>query len=194
MFTGIVQSIGVVKRAGKRLLIEGKMPYEIPAGGSVAVNGCCLTHRGGEMLSFDISDETLSRTTLGGLAEGYSVNLEAALRAGDPIGGHFVLGHVDSVGELVSRGEEAFEFRAPAEAAEFLADKGSITVDGVSLTVVGPRGGSFRVALVPHTLERTTLGELQPGGKVNLEYDIFARYIGAMMHARASNRAAEAVN
>lgn len=175
MFTGIVQAVGTIKQAGKRLVVEGKLPYEIPVGGSVSVNGCCLTHVGGELLNFDLSEETLRRTTLVSLKKNDKVNLEAALRAGDPIGGHFVQGHVDGVGTFIRSEGERFTFDA-ANGEELLVEKGSICIDGVSLTVMDSQGPRFSCALVPVTLARTTLSRLAPGDAVNLEYDILAKY------------------
>lgn len=176
MFTGIVQSVGEVISAGSCLRVRGILPYPIPVGGSVAVNGCCLTHLGGEdAYVFDLSGETLERTTLGSLAVGSRVNLEAALRAGDPLGGHFVQGHIDSVGTFL--GVESGYHRFRVEEETYLVDKGSIAIDGVSLTVVHPIGGEFAVALIPHTLASTTLGELQSGASVNIEFDILAKYV-----------------
>lgn len=196
MFTGIVQAVGTVayvrKPGGGQCLRVpeadrdpnpsslqvhvGELPYWPPAGGSVAIDGCCLTHTGGSLLAFDLSDETLFRTTLGALREGSQVNVEAALRAGDPIGGHFVTGHVDGVGEFLGSAGEEFRFRSPEGAEPFLADKGSIALAGVSLTVIRPSGLELSVALIPHTLSATTLGSLSPGDAVNVEYDVLARY------------------
>jgi riboflavin synthase len=194
MFTGIVQAVGTVRVAGRRLVVEvAGLPYEPPEGGSVAIDGVCLTRvclppptAGGDAsqtregrLAFDLSHETLARTTLGALGEGSKVNVEAALRAGDPIGGHFVMGHVDGVGEFLGSSGEEFRFRAPDGGERFLVDKGSITLAGVSLTVVRPEGRDLWVALIPQTLRETTLSELQPGGSVNVEYDALARYLNA---------------
>jgi riboflavin synthase len=188
VFTGIIQTVGVVREAGLVVAAEG-LPYQPPEGGSVAIDGCCLTrvllpppsHQSGSrvgsrLLRFDLSEETLARTTLGSLRESSRVNVEAALRAGDPIGGHFVAGHVDGVGEFLGSSGEEFRFCAPEGGERFLVDKGSITLAGVSLTVVRPSGLEFSVALVPHTLSATTLGLLSPGDAVNVEYDALARY------------------
>jgi riboflavin synthase alpha subunit len=197
MFTGIIQTVGQVAFIAKRgfdgsacrlehAQADGRhpslqvhavhLPYFPPEGGSVAIDGCCLTHRGGTLLQFDLSDETYDRTTLGSLEEASHVNVEAALRAGDPIGGHFVTGHVDGVGKFLGSSGEEFRFEAPADAEPFLADKGSIAIAGVSLTVIRPKGIEFSVALIPHTLQSTTLGRLHPGDPVNIEYDVLARY------------------
>ena len=198
MFTGIVQSVGqvvfIAKKGSKGLSCQHDpkgaaaanfpslqvhvvdLPYWPPEGGSVAIDGCCLTQRGGTILQFDLSDETYERTTLGGLEEGSSVNVEAALRAGDPIGGHFVTGHVDGVGRFLGSSGEEYRFQAPQGAEPYLADKGSIAVAGVSLTVIQPEGLEFSVALIPHTLESTTFGGLRRGDPVNIEFDLLARY------------------
>ncbi|HET6644306.1 MAG TPA: riboflavin synthase [Fimbriimonadales bacterium] len=177
MFTGIVQCVGEVIQPGSRLVVRGALPNDVPFGGSISVSGCCLTRVQGADLSFDLTEETLARTKLGRLRVGDAVNLEAALRAGDPIGGHFVLGHVDAVGQMISRDNEMFRFKAPTDGMRFIADKGSITIDGVSLTTIEPRGDAFAVSLVPHTLTATTLGSLAVGDEVNLEYDVIARYV-----------------
>jgi riboflavin synthase len=195
MFTGIVQGVGMVRaiepRGGDVTLVfdtAGVSLADIELGGSVAVSGVCLTATRFDASSFaaDVSRETLSLTTLGSWVVGSRVNLEKALLAGQALGGHYVTGHVDGVGELVSRHDDArsvrMEFRVPPELARYVARKGSICIDGVSLTVNGASGDRFDVNLVPHTLEVTTLGELQPGSRVNLEVDIIARYVERMMH------------
>jgi len=195
MFTGIVQGVGTVRaiepRGGDVTLVfdtAGVSLADIELGGSVAVSGVCLTATRFDAASFaaDVSRETLSLTTLGDWVIGSRVNLEKALLAGQALGGHYVTGHVDGVGELVSRHDDArsvrMEFRVPPELARYVARKGSICIDGVSLTVNGARGDRFDVNLVPHTLEVTTLGGLQAGDRVNLEVDIIARYVERMMH------------
>lgn len=195
MFTGIVQGVGTVRaiepRGGDVTLVfdtAGVSLADIDLGGSVAVSGVCLTATRFDASSFaaDVSRETLSLTTLGDWVVGSRVNLEKALLAGQALGGHYVTGHVDGVGELVSRHDDArsvrMEFRVPPELARYVARKGSICIDGVSLTVNGARGDRFDVNLVPHTLEVTTLGGLQGGSRVNLEVDIIARYVERMMH------------
>jgi riboflavin synthase len=198
MFTGIVQGVGTVRAIEPHggdvtiVLDTGSVTLDrLELGGSVAVSGVCLTATCFDRTSFaaDVSRETLSLTTLGGWQVGTKVNLEKALLAGQALGGHYVTGHVDGVGEVVSRHEDArsvrMEFRVPAELARYVARKGSICIDGVSLTVNGAHGDRFDVNLVPHTLEVTTLGLLQAGSRVNLEVDIIARYVERMMHPDA---------
>lgn len=190
MFTGIVQDVGKVAsltpRGGDvRLAIRASaMDLSRTAiGDSICVQGCCITaiSLSGDTFEADLSRETLGLTTLGGLAVGSAVNLEPALRAGDPLGGHLVSGHVDGLGTVVSQTTDARSTRvvieAPIDLARFIARKGSITVDGVSLTVNEVEGPRFGVNLIPHTLEVTTLGALIPGAAVNLEIDQVARYV-----------------
>jgi len=190
MFTGIVQGVGRIRSVEPRggdvtMWIEtGDVSLAgIELGGSIAVNGCCLTAIEYEPNAFkaDLSRETLSLTTAGGWSPGTPVNIEKALTAGQALGGHYVTGHVDGVGQVVSRHDDArsvrVEFEVPAELARYVARKGSICVDGVSLTVNGASGRRFDVNLVPHTLEVTVLGGYQPGTRVNLEVDIIARYL-----------------
>lgn len=183
MFTGLVQEVGRVMQAGRRLVVEATFAPE--AGESIAVNGCCLTHIGGALPAFDLSEETLKRTNLGGLAVGDTVNLERALRVGDRLGGHFVSGHVDAVTRLEERrevGEDVeMEFTIPEGGGSFLVDKGSVCLDGISLTVVAPRGGRFRVAVVPYTLAATTMALWTRGRLVNVEYDLVARYLQGLV-------------
>ncbi len=189
MFTGIVEEIGeVVSRteAGGRARLTvaaARLASEVRPGDSVAVAGACLTvvSAGGGRIEFDVVPETLRRTTLGGVRRGERVNLEGALRVGDRLSGHFVAGHVDGVGEVLSAREEGGQrtvrFRAPAELAPFLVEKGSVAVEGVSLTQFDVAGREFSVALVPHTLSITTLGSLARGARVNLEADLLARFV-----------------
>jgi len=190
MFTGIVQGVGRIRSVEPRggdvaMWIEtGDVSLAgIELGGSIAVNGCCLTAIEYEPNAFkaDLSRETLSLTTAGAWSPGTPVNIEKALTAGQALGGHYVTGHVDGVGQVVSRHDDArsvrVEFEVPAELARYVARKGSICVDGVSLTVNGASGRRFDVNLVPHTLEVTVLGGYQPGTRVNLEVDIIARYL-----------------
>jgi riboflavin synthase len=180
MFTGIVRDLGrVASFDGSRLIVDTEIDAGL--GDSVSVNGTCLTVvANDEGLSFDVVTETLSRTTLGELAAGDAVNLEPALRAGEPLGGHIVQGHVDAVGRVRSTGEPVW-IDAPAELRRYLVEKGSITVDGVSLTVAAVDDRGFAVALVPHTLEVTTLGALEPGDPVNLEVDVLAKYVEKLL-------------
>ncbi|HEY7258809.1 MAG TPA: riboflavin synthase [Gaiellales bacterium] len=167
-------------------------------GDSVAVNGCCLTvaRRNATVLEFNAVAETLRRTTLGRLAPGDRVNLEPALRVGDPMGGHWVQGHVDGVGELLRIEEEGnarnLTFSAPPEIMRYAIEKGSVCVAGVGLTITALDETSFSVSLVPHTLAVTTLGELRPGDAVNLEADVLAKYVeklafpGALIRSEAT--------
>jgi len=190
MFTGIVQSVGLIRaiepKAGD-VTIDVRTPSmsleSVTAGDSIAVNGVCLTVTSMDAGSFraDVSRETLAMTTLGRWEPGTRVNLEKALLAGQPLGGHYVTGHVDGVGRVVSRRDDArsvrVEFEVPAPLAKYVARKGSVCVDGVSLTVNGVLGSRFDVNLVPHTLDVTILGDYQPGTAVNIEVDIIARYL-----------------
>lgn len=180
MFTGLVQAVGeVVKSGSARLTLSA--PEAWPGdpwreGESISVAGCCLTLVGtGPELVFDLTEETLERTRLGALRVGDRVNLERALKAGDRLGGHIVQGHVDTVGKLVGR-NGLFVFEVGEQWSRNMVDKGSVTVDGVSLTVVQPSGGRFSCALVPHTLSVTTLGELDVSDAVNVEFDVLAKY------------------
>lgn len=192
VFTGLVQAVVAVRAFdGRVLLLDDPRlsgPWEI--GESVAVNGCCLTLVAAQDgLKFELSDETLSRTTLSSLAPGSRVNLERALRVGDRLGGHFVQGHVDGLGRWVcatqGEGSTTVRLQVPPAGAKFLIDKGSIAVDGVSLTVVNPQGGEFEVALVPHTLGATNLGERRAGDRVHIEYDVLAKHVSRLMQGEA---------
>lgn len=189
MFTGLVEAMGVLasrepRGPGARLVIRATLAGELLATGeSISVDGACLSvvesPAGG--FAVDATAETLARTTLGTLPLGRRVNLERALQVGDRLGGHIVTGHVDAVGTLVERkavGEaEAMTFSLPAQLARFFAEKGSIAVAGVSLTVNAVRDNAFDVMLIPITLRATTLGDLAPGEQVNLEVDLVARYV-----------------
>ena len=193
MFTGIVAGRAVVRAveaspAGRRLVVErGPLPGRPAVGASVAVQGVCLTvagHAAGDALAFDVIPETLARTTLGGLAAGTRVNVEPALRVGDELSGHLVSGHVDGVGEVlaVDRGAGVVaRFALPAGLARFVAPKGSIGVDGISLTVVEAGADWFTVALIPETLARTSAADWAPGVRVNLEVDLVARYVARLL-------------
>lgn len=178
MFTGIVQAVGRIVSTKPFVVDAGKLPLgDVRAGDSVCVQGCCLTvtKKAGRRLSFDVSKETLRVTA--GLARPVAVNLEKSLALGDRLGGHLVTGHVDGVGVCVAVKGSVYAFRAPAALAKYIARKGSVTVDGVSLTVNAVRGRVFEVNLIPHTLAVTTLGRLAVDGKVNLEVDLVARYV-----------------
>jgi len=176
-----VREVGrVVEFDGSRLVIDAATKAE--TGDSVAIEGVCLTVLDGSRLAFDVVPETLSRTTLGGLKPGDRVNIEPALRVGDPLGGHNVQGHVDGIGRVRSIGEPAW-IDAPVEILRYCIEKGSITVDGVSLTIAAIDGAGFAVALIPHTLTATTLGELEPGDPVNLEADVLAKYVERLLEA-----------
>ena len=181
MFTGIVQERGRISsfEAG-RLVVESGVRAAI--GDSVAVNGVCLTvvEAPDGRLAFDVVQETLDRTK----PFGHEVNLEAALRAGEPLGGHYVQGHVDGVGAVRSVGDPVW-IDTPPDLLRYVVEKGSIAVDGVSLTVAAVDGNGFAVALVPHTLEVTTLGRLAAGDHVNLEVDILAKYVERLLPSKA---------
>lgn len=194
MFTGIIQSQGrVVERKGLSLVIDGAMK-RIRVGDSVAVNGVCLTvvrlARTGRQwrMWFDLSQETLDRTTLGEWGSGRCVNLEPALRAGDPMGGHIVQGHVDGMGRLLSRrakgGWTLITVGFPKPFQPYFVHKGSVSVDGISLTVLNPHRGRFDVAVIPHTERVTTLGQTQVGDAVNVEADMIAKQVAALVAPR----------
>lgn len=202
MFTGLVQSLAEVAAVerephGVRLSIRDEAVADSAAvGDSIAVNGCCLTVVSieGPVVAFQAGAETLSRTNLGELSAGDRVNLEAALRAGDPLGGHYVSGHIDALGtldEVRPAGDWSdYWFRVPAALTRQMASKGSVAVDGVSLTLVeveslaGQDTGRFSVALIPHTLSVTTLGARQVGDTVNIETDLLAKYVEAQLNHR----------
>ncbi len=194
MFTGIVQAVGhiikVERRGGDcRLSIAtGKLPFASAAiGDSIAVNGVCLTAvaLGERHFCADVSRETLSRTTLGDAYDAMPVNLELALTPTTRMGGHIVSGHVDGVGEVLEKTDDArsvrFQIQAPLHLAKYLAEKGSICLDGISLTINGVCGARFDVNIVPHTLEETTLGKTRVGQQVNLEVDLLARYLERLL-------------
>jgi riboflavin synthase len=193
MFTGIVETVGRVteidaRPEGVRLAIASSLPAsEMRRGESVAVDGVCLTVVGceGDRFSADAIPETLRCTTLGALRPGDGVNLERALRLGDRLGGHLVQGHVDITAPVREVRRDGGEWRLvvglPPEVARYVAHKGSITLQGVSLTVADRTSAAFEVALIPETLERTTLGRLRPGDRVNLEVDLLARYLETLV-------------
>ena len=184
MFTGLVADKGTVRslRDG-RLEVETSLAGELAPGDSVAVNGVCLTAIDPDRSSFaaDVMPETLRRSSLGPLAEGSEVNVELPLRAGDRLGGHMVQGHIDAVGAVVEMREEGFSrvvrVAADPDLLRYVVEKGSIAVDGVSLTVSAVDGEAFEVSLIPETLERTTFGQAEPGKPVNLEVDVLAKYV-----------------
>ena len=194
MFTGIIQAIGTIVRleprgGDLRLGIRtGTLDVSaVQLGDSIAVNGVCLTavDLPGEGFGADVSRETLSLTSLGGLKPGSPVNLEKALTLSTPLGGHLVSGHVDGLGEVLERGDDArsvrFRVQAPAELARYIAHKGSICVDGTSLTVNAVDGRVFELNIVPHTLRKTIMDGYRPGTQVNLEVDLIARYLERLL-------------
>lgn len=198
MFTGIIEERGTVVEAGRRLVVSAeKVADDSTQGSSVALNGVCLTvaHRaddgpnGAWKLSFDLTAETRMRTTLRFLEPGDAVNLERPVTLTTRFGGHVVQGHVDGVGEVLSMDEASpgkiMLVKVPQDLSRYLVDKGSIAVDGVSLTVINPWHRVFGVALVPHTLDMTTLGTLKKGDSVNLEVDVLAKYVEGLVKERA---------
>ncbi len=190
MFTGLVQQLGTLTSLeGGRLAVTATLAGELSVGDSVAVNGACLTATSVTPGAFtaDVMEETLRRTALGALRPGDPVNLELPLRPADRLGGHFVQGHVDGVGAVAAVHDEGFsrlvEIEAEAGLMRYVVEKGSIAVDGVSLTVASLAEGTFGVSLIPETLERTTLGRASPGDSVNLEVDVLAKYVERLMGA-----------
>jgi riboflavin synthase len=191
MFTGIVTDIGEIvsaeKRGDTRFLIRTSYDTKgIDIGASIACSGCCLTvvEKGPDTFVMEASAETLSKTTLGSWEPGTRINLERALRMGDELGGHIVSGHVDGVGEIVSVTPEGdskrFRFRVPKDLARFIAQKGSVTLDGTSLTVNEVDGLEFGVNIIPHTQAVTTWGHAEAGDRVNVEIDMLARYVARL--------------
>ena len=194
MFTGLVETTGTVrsleKKGGQaRLEIDCPFAASLTLGESVAVNGCCLTvsEFNTETAHFDILAQTLSVTSLGSLQTGSTVNLERALRVGDELGGHIVSGHVDGLAEITETRDEGdstrFTFRAPQGLARFIAPKGSVALNGTSLTVNEVDGTTFGVNIIPHTKIATTWGAAQPGDQINLEIDTLARYVARLAEA-----------
>lgn len=196
MFTGLVEGQGTVRRiaslpAGLRLSIAPAAtcfsPTDVAIGDSISISGCCLTvvSIGSDTLDFEAGEETLSKTNLGRLSVGSSVNLERSLAVGDRLGGHFVQGHIDgtAVVDEIRRSDEWVDiwFRASAELIELMVPKGSVTVDGVSLTLVNVEPERFSVALIPHTLQVTTLGQRMIGDVVNIENDILGKYVARLL-------------
>ena len=194
MFTGIILATGrlasILEKSGDLELGIDAAALDverIAVGDSVSVQGVCLTvtRKAGTVFYADVSRETMAKTTLGTRAAGARVNLEPSLRAGDPLGGHLVSGHVDAVGTLTAAAQDArswrLEFELPAPLMRYVAPKGSICIDGVSLTVNEVKGRRFDVNIIPHTHEVTTLGELRSGAGVNIEIDVIARYLERLM-------------
>jgi riboflavin synthase len=188
MFTGLIQDVGTVESIertsdGAKLRISTPLSQELAEGDSIAVNGCCLTATavGAGAFETEAMNQTLTVTALGDVEEGSRVNLELAMKASDRLGGHIVQGHVDGVGTVVSNEEDGFARRVrvelPAELLSYVVDKGSITLQGVSLTVADLGDSWAEVSLIPETLERTNLGEAEPGSKLNVECDIVAKYV-----------------
>jgi riboflavin synthase len=189
MFTGIITDVGrvrAIRQTDRDRRFEIETAYDVAGvdiGASISHAGCCLTvvEKGDGWFAVEVSGETLSLTTLGDWATGDPVNLERAARLGDELGGHIVSGHVDGVGEVIAitpeGGSHRLRLRAPAPLHRFIAPKGSIAVEGVSLTVNEVEGDVFGVNIIPHTWEATTLGRLKPGARVNLEIDVLARYV-----------------
>lgn len=193
MFTGLVQAVGEVTwREEGRLLVQPPLDWSVTdweLGESIAVNGVCLTLISVENgLQFDLSQETLERTNLAQLGPGSLTNLERAIRAGDRFGGHMVQGHVDRTGTLLEVSEIndswTFRFDVGADADRYLIDKGSICLDGISLTVIEPNDGLFDVAVIPHTFRHTNLSASKPGDTVNVEFDVLAKYVERMISLR----------
>jgi len=200
MFTGIVTALGTIRSidpigAGKDMRLVIHAPWEdtasIALGASIACSGCCLTavELGADWFAVDVSAETLSCTTMGTWTVGSQVNLERSLKVGDELGGHIVSGHVDGVGRTVSavpeNGSVRWTFQVPAELARFIAEKGSIAINGVSLTVNAVRGDTFGVNIIPHTASVTSFATLQPGDAVNIEIDMLARYVARLAEAQS---------
>lgn len=196
MFTGLVQKLATVKQItaegpGSRLdILEPSIASSVKLGDSIAVNGCCLTvvANDAESMAFEAGPETLQRTTLGELKAGDKVNLEPSLQMGDMLGGHLVSGHIDGVGQVDQRQDDAewstFWIRVPNDLTRQMASKGSVAVDGVSLTLVDVEPERFSVALIPHTLAVTTLGARNIGDRVNLETDLLAKYVERQLEWR----------
>ena len=201
MFTGLIEDIGTVKSAelggkGARLRIATSLAPQIAAGDSVSVNGACLTATSADENGFEIEamNQTLTVTALGRVEAGTRVNLELAMRASDRFGGHIVQGHIDGVGEVVAVEDDGFARRMrielPADLARYSIERGSIALDGVSLTVAALGEGWVDVSLIPETLERTNLGEAEVGRKINVECDVVAKYVERMMQPLAGEEQA----
>jgi riboflavin synthase len=197
MFTGVVRELGEVDRverseAGARLRVRAKLVREVADGDSIAVSGACLTVAKVADGAFeaDVSNQTLELTTLGALASGDQVNLEPALRAGDPLGGHIVQGHVDAPAAVTAAAADGIARRlavaVPADLRRYVVEHGSVALDGVSLTVAALTDDGFEVSLIPETLARTTLGRMAPGSAANLEVDLIARYAERLLQTTGS--------
>lgn len=196
MFTGIVEEMGVVKTVGKTLagtklsLLAKLILEDLSPGASVSVNGACLTVVDVDAQGFavDVSPETLSITTLGELATGDPVNLERAMKLNERIGGHLVSGHVDGVGAIIARQQDGnavvLTIEAPPEIMRYCVPKGSVTVDGISMTINGVQDRSFSLSVIPHTAQNTTLGVKQMGARVNLESDVIGKYVERLLQER----------
>jgi riboflavin synthase len=192
MFTGLIQDVGTVEAVdstadGARVRIATSLAGEVEPGDSVAVNGACLTATAVDAAGFETEamNQTLGVTSLGGLRAGDRINLELAMRASDRLGGHIVQGHVDGVGEVTSVEEDGFARRLridlPTELLRYAVEKGSVALDGVSLTIADLGGSWVSVSLIPETLERTNLGEAEPGRKINVECDVIAKHVERLM-------------
>lgn len=191
MFTGIIKSLGKVKRAekseerGRSMILDVAIDdiSDLKGGDSIAINGACLTvvKIDGNIVRFELVGETIDRTVLGSLKEGDIVNIEKSLRIGDKLDGHFVLGHVDGAAEIIDKIEEEDQtimyFKTVPNLSKYIVEKGSVAVDGISLTVISVKDNTFGVALIPHTLANTTLGIKSKGDLVNIEVDVLSRYL-----------------
>lgn len=203
MFTGIISQTALVKRFGKngpayRLEVESSdIPKDVAIGDSVAVNGVCLTlvETNPKFMGFDVMEETVRKSTLSELKTGDTVNLERSLKAGGTIGGHFVQGHVDCVGRIAgikkSGGESSIEIEFPPQFEKLIVEKGSVAIDGISLTIGEVRKGGFKVYVIPHTLKVTNLGSKRAGDRVNLEFDIIGKYIARLEGLRDNGKVTE---
>ena len=202
MFTGLIEDVGIVqgvqqREAGAVVTVQTRLPLsEVKIGDSIAVNGACLTvvELQGQTFVADASPETLDRTTLGHARNGTRVNLERALCFGDRLGGHLVTGHIDSIAQVTSRNRqsnmEVFQFSLSGKALHLLVDKGSVAIDGISLTVNRLTGDGFSVAIIPHTLAQTTLVERQVGDAVNIETDLIGKYVARLLTGQGSEKEA----
>jgi len=197
MFTGLIENVGIVTSlkkigGGFRLSIMPEYEMEFQVGDSVSINGVCLTVvERSKDIAFEISPETMRSTNLGELAINERVNIERALRLSDRLGGHIVTGHVDGTGLITGKRKEGeftfYTFEAPPEILKYIVKKGSVAVDGISLTVIGLDSKSFRVAIIPHTLTATNIGDKDIGNKVNIEVDIIGKYVERFISRRDSN-------